>query len=104
MVQRGRPCKSRATYTGLDILLSSFELFYFRFDQKLWNNKVPFVFVTNGTYCSAKLVDNLTKIFDLPFTSDHVVVAPSPCMSLTQYHDKHVLVCCQDDSRDLVEE
>ncbi|CAF0747107.1 unnamed protein product [Brachionus calyciflorus] len=70
----------------------------------LWNNDIPFVFVTNGTYCSAVLVENLTKILELPFTSDHVVVAPSPCTALTDFHDKHVLVCCQEDSHGLVPE
>ena len=62
------------------------------------------MFVTNGTYCSATLVNTLTKIFELPFTHDHVVVAPSPCTSLTDYHDKRVLVCCQNDSIDLIPE
>jgi ribonucleotide monophosphatase NagD (HAD superfamily) len=70
----------------------------------LWNNDIPFVFVTNGTYCSAVLVDNLTKILELPFTNEHVVVAPSPCCALTEYHDKRVLVCCQEDSHGLVPE
>ena len=72
--------------------------------KNLWNNNIPFVFVTNGTYCSATLVGTLTKILGLPFTDDHVVVAPSPCTALTDYHDKRVLVCCQDDSIDLIPE
>jgi len=62
------------------------------------------MFVTNGTYCSEKLVGTLTKIFELPFTNDHVVVAPSPCSALSEYHDKRVLVCCQDDSLGLIPE
>ena len=62
------------------------------------------MFVTNGTYCSEKLVSTLTKIFELPFTNDHVVVAPSPCSALSEYHDKRVLVCCQDDSLGLIPE
>lgn len=70
----------------------------------LWNNKVPFMFFTNGTYSSADLVGNLKKLFDLPFTRDHVVVAPSPCSSLTEFHDKRVLVVCQDDSIGLINE
>lgn len=70
----------------------------------LWNHKIPFVFVTNGTYCSAVLVNNLRKIFDLPFTTDHVVVAPSPCSELYEFHNKRVLVCCQDDSLGLIPE
>jgi HAD superfamily hydrolase (TIGR01456 family) len=70
----------------------------------LWNNNMPFVFVTNGTYCSATLCNTLTKILGLPFTDDHVVVAPSPCAALSDYHDKRVLVCCQDDSINLIPE
>lgn len=50
------------------------------------------------------LVNSLTNILELPFKNDHVVVAPSPCSSLTDYHDKNVLVCCQDDSIDLISE
>ena len=72
--------------------------------QELWENEIPFVFVTNGTYSSANLVSNLTNILGLPFTNDHVVVAPSPCKELTEYHNKRVLVCGQDDSVDLVKE
>lgn len=70
----------------------------------MWNNEIPFMFFTNGTYSSADLVANLRKIFDLPFTRDHVVVAPSPCASLTDFHEKRVLVCCQDDSIGLINE
>lgn len=70
----------------------------------MWNNKVPFVFVTNGTYSAVELVDNLRKIFDLPFTNDHVIVAPSPCAGLNEFHNKRVLVCCQEDSVALVNE
>lgn len=57
-----------------------------------------------GTYCSEKLVTSLTKILGLPFTNDHVVVAPSPCAALSEYHDKRALVCCQEDSIDLIPE
>lgn len=70
----------------------------------LWNNDIPFCFVTNGTYCTAVLADNLSKILELPLTTNHVVVAPSPCIALTEYHDKHVLVCCQDDGIGLISE
>lgn len=70
----------------------------------LWNNDVPFCFVTNGTYCSETLVNTLKGILELPFTNDHIVVAPSPCLGLTDYHDKRVLVCCQDDSYGLIAE
>ena len=62
------------------------------------------MFVTNGTYSSAKLVENLTDILELPFNINHVIVAPSPCRMLTQYHQKRVLVCGQEDSIDLVDE
>ncbi len=62
------------------------------------------MFFTNGTYSSADLVSSLRNLFDLQFTSDHVVVAPSPCSSLTEYHDKRVLVVCQDDSIGLIKE
>jgi ribonucleotide monophosphatase NagD (HAD superfamily) len=72
--------------------------------RALWDNKIPFVFVTNGTYCSAKLVDSLTEVLHLPITSDHVIVAPSPCSELTDYHNKRVLVCCQEDSIGLISE
>lgn len=70
----------------------------------LWNNQIPFMFFTNGTYSAKDLVASLRKIFDLPFTNDHVVVAPSPCSSLTDYHDKRVLIVGQEDSLGLVEE
>lgn len=70
----------------------------------LWENEVPFVFVTNGTYSSRKLVTSLTNIFELPFTDDHVVVAPSPCKGLFEFHGKRVLACCQDESIDLIAE
>lgn len=62
------------------------------------------MFVTNGTYSSVNLVNQLTNILELPFTSDHVVVAPSPCSALTEYHNKRVLVCCQEDSIGLISE
>lgn len=62
------------------------------------------MFVTNGTYSSEALVGNLRQIFDLPFTANNCVVAPSPCAGLTDYHDKRVLVCCQDESIPLIEE
>lgn len=62
------------------------------------------MFFTNGTYSSADLVTNLRRLFDLPFTRDHVVVAPSPCSALTDFHDKRVLVVCQDDSVGLINE
>ncbi|RNA32034.1 cat eye syndrome critical region 5 [Brachionus plicatilis] len=70
----------------------------------LWYNNIPFVFVTNGTYCSKTLIDTLESILELPFTNDHCVVAPSPCKALTDYHNKRVLVCCQNDSYDLISE
>ena len=38
------------------------------------------------------------------YVSDHVVVAPSPCKDLNEYHNKHVLVCCQEDSEPLITE
>lgn len=72
--------------------------------QELWNNKIPFVFVTNGTYTYTKLLDKLKKILDLPLTQDHIIVSPTPCASLTEYHDKNVLVCCQADSLDMVKQ
>ena len=62
------------------------------------------MFVTNGTYSSEVLVNSLRNIFDLPFTDDHVVVAPSPCTELHEYHNKRVLVCCQDDAIELISE
>lgn len=62
------------------------------------------MFFTNGTYSAKDLVASLRQIFDLPFTKDHVVVAPSPCSSLTDYHDKRVLIVGQEDSLGLVEE
>ncbi len=62
------------------------------------------MFVTNGTYTSADIVNNITSIYDLPFTKEHFIVAPSPCLALTEYHNKRVLVCCQDDSIDLIPE
>jgi ribonucleotide monophosphatase NagD (HAD superfamily) len=70
----------------------------------LWNNQIPFCFVTNGTYPTAALAENLSKILDLPLTAQHCVVAPSPCIALTDFHDKHVLVVCQDDAIDLISE
>ena len=78
--------------------------FFFHFQKILLNNEIPFVFVTNGTYCSQALVDILTNALQLPITADHCVVAPSPCIALTDYHDKHVLVCCQEESNSLVKE
>lgn len=72
--------------------------------HRLWDNDVPFVFVTNGTYSSKNLIDNLSNILELPFTNDHVMVAPSPCHDLVEYHDKRVLVCCQNDSVGLITE
>ncbi len=72
--------------------------------QKLWNSNVPFAFLTNGTYTSEAITKSMTAIFELPFTKDHIIVAPSPCQALTQYHDKNVLVCCQDESIDLISE
>ena len=72
--------------------------------KRLWDNDVPFVFVTNGTYSSVKLIENLTEILDLPFSDKHVMVAPSPCRDLIEYHEKRVLVCCQDDSIGLISE
>jgi ribonucleotide monophosphatase NagD (HAD superfamily) len=72
--------------------------------QKLWTNNVPFAFLTNGTYTSETITKSLSSIFDLPFTKDHIIVAPSPCLALTQYHDQNVLVCCQDDAIDLISE
>lgn len=62
------------------------------------------MFVTNGTYSSEVLVNTLTNILELPFTDDHVVVAPSPCLQLTEYHNKRVLVCCQEDAINLISE
>lgn len=70
----------------------------------LWSNEIPFMFVTNGTYSSANLVNTLTNILELPFTDDHIVVAPSPCSELYEFHNKRVLVCCQESSIDLVPE
>ena len=72
--------------------------------QKLWNNKIPFAFLTNGTYTSDTIKNSMTSIFELPFEKDHFIVAPSPCLALTDYHDKHVLVCCQDDAIELITE
>ena len=65
---------------------------------------MPFVFVTNGTYSSKILLNTLHSTLQLPFTEDHIVVAPSPCTDLTQYHNKRVLVCCQEDSIELIRE
>jgi ribonucleotide monophosphatase NagD (HAD superfamily) len=62
------------------------------------------MFVTNGTYVSSVLAESLSKILDLPLTTNHVVVAPSPCTALNEFHDKHVLVCCQDDGEGLISE
>lgn len=70
----------------------------------LWENEVPFVFVTNGTYSSKTLLGQLNGIFNLPFTEDNIVVAPSPCKALLDFHNKRVLACCQDDNVDLVPE
>ena len=72
--------------------------------HKLWNNNVPFAFLTNGTYTSETITNTLSSILELPFSKDHTIVAPSPCQALTQYHNKNVLVCCQDEAIDLITE
>lgn len=72
--------------------------------HKLWNNNIPFAFLTNGTYTSDTITKAMSSIFELPFHKDHTIVAPSPCLALTQYHDKNVLVCCQDEAIDLITE
>lgn len=72
--------------------------------HKLWNNNIPFAFLTNGTYTSAAITNSMRSIFNLPFEKDHFIVAPSPCQALNEYHDKNVLVCCQEDAIDLIAE
>lgn len=70
----------------------------------LLENQVPFVFVTNGTYSSQILLKTLQSNLNFPFTDDHIIVAPSPCTDLTDFHKKRVLACCQDDSLGLIKE
>ena len=70
----------------------------------LKENKIPCVFVTNATNSPSNIANNLNKLLDLNIESEQVIVAPSPCINLTNYHDKHVLLCCQSDGYDLTTE
>jgi hypothetical protein len=80
-------------------------LFYIFFIiKKLWDNEIPFVFVTNGTYSHSDLKDSLTSILEIPLTNDSIIVAPSPCLGLHEYHKKHILVCCQESGVNLIPE
>ena len=66
--------------------------------------EIPYVFVTNGTNSPSVIADNLNILLDQNIASEQVIVAPSPCINLTNYHDKHVLLCCQSDGHDLATE
>lgn len=70
----------------------------------MWNNKIPFAFLTNGTYTSDTITKKMSTLLDLPFNKGHSIVAPSPCLDLTEYHNKNVLVCCQEEAIDLIKE
>lgn len=72
--------------------------------HKLWNNKIPFAFLTNGTYTSDTITKKMSTLLDLPLNKGHSIVAPSPCLDLTEYHNKNVLVCCQEEAIDLIKE
>jgi ribonucleotide monophosphatase NagD (HAD superfamily) len=58
---------------------------------------VPYVFVTNGTHSPHVLRERINKALDINITNDHIIAAQTPCANLKQYHDKRVLLCCQND-------
>ena len=62
------------------------------------------MFVTNATYSPSSLADKLNTLLDLNIENEQVIVAPSPCINLKHYHDKHVLLCCQNDGLELAQE
>lgn len=93
-------------YIYILVKIYAFDFINFRFlpIKDLWKNDIPFLFLTNGSYPIADLLDKLQKITNLPLTRDHIVIAPSPCLMLNEYHDKRVLVLCQNDLLGLMDE
>ena len=74
------------------------------FLKALHDKDIPFAVLTNGTYSSKNLIQTLEKIFEIPFNKNQIIVAPSPCLALTEYHNKRVLVVGQKDSIELLDE
>jgi len=63
--------------------------------RTLIQQDVPFAFVSNACSFESDKAEQLSKMLGVSIHPDQVILAHTPMRCLTQYHDKHVLVCGQ---------
>ncbi|UJR21311.1 hypothetical protein I4U23_024401 [Adineta vaga] len=63
--------------------------------QKLIQLKVPVVFVSNTCMLEADKAKQLSAVLGITIHPEQVVLAQTPMRSLTEYHNKHVLISGQ---------
>jgi ribonucleotide monophosphatase NagD (HAD superfamily) len=72
----------------------------------LWTKQIPFIFLNNSyIYSTNALVNTLKTQLDLPITNEFIVSPWSGKNQLKEaFSKKHVLVCCQNEDKDFIEE
>ncbi|CAF4645289.1 unnamed protein product, partial [Rotaria sp. Silwood2] len=69
--------------------------------QTLIQLKVPVVFVSNTCMLESDKAKQLSTVLGVTIQPDQVVLAQTPMRTLTDFHNKHVLVSGQDKAEDI---